>query len=146
MTQYIDLTLQTLYDILSFEMIDDLKYWLDIAKYDLETAAAMLKAGRYIYVLFMCQQALEKILKAHVTKTTKKYPPKVHNLLYLLENAKLSADVKDREFLEKLNYYYLESRYPDEQKKISREINKELAEKYYAKTREVFQWLEQKLN
>ena len=122
-------------------MIEDLKYWLDIAKYDLETADAMLKAGRYIYVLFMCQQSLEKLLKAHVIRETKKYPPKVHNLLYLLENAGLSADEKDRVFLEKLNYYYLESRYPNEQKKIAREINKEIAEKYYSKTTEVFQWL-----
>jgi len=36
------------------------KYWLDIAEYDLETARAMYISGRYLYVAFMCQQAVEK--------------------------------------------------------------------------------------
>lgn len=36
------------------------EYWLDIAKYDLETAEAMFDSGRYLYVVFMCQQSIEK--------------------------------------------------------------------------------------
>ncbi len=31
------------------------EYWLDIAEYDLETAKANYKSGRYLYVVFMCQ-------------------------------------------------------------------------------------------
>jgi HEPN domain-containing protein len=38
-------------------------YWLDIAQYDLETANAMFDSGRWLYVVFMCQQALEKLAK-----------------------------------------------------------------------------------
>ena len=38
-------------------------YWLDIAKYDLKTAEAMLTSGRFVYVVFMCQQSLEKLAK-----------------------------------------------------------------------------------
>ena len=33
--------------------------WVDQAQYDLETAHAMLASGRYLYVLFCCQQAVE---------------------------------------------------------------------------------------
>ncbi len=29
--------------------------WLDLARYDLETASAMLESGRYLYVAFTCQ-------------------------------------------------------------------------------------------
>ncbi len=29
--------------------------WIQIAEYDLETAKAMLKSKRYLYVVFMCQ-------------------------------------------------------------------------------------------
>jgi HEPN domain-containing protein len=36
------------------------EYWLDIAQYDLDTAAAMFAAGRWLYVVFMCQQAIER--------------------------------------------------------------------------------------
>ena len=38
--------------------------WAERANYDLDTARAMLKSERYIYVLFCCQQAVEKALKS----------------------------------------------------------------------------------
>ena len=48
-------------------VISDVKkkidYWIDIAQYDLETARAMLKSGRFLYVGFMCHQVIEKIFK-----------------------------------------------------------------------------------
>ena len=39
-------------------------YWLDGAEYDLQTAKAMLETRRFLYVGFMCHQAVEKALKA----------------------------------------------------------------------------------
>ena len=38
-------------------------HWEALAIYDLETADAMLKSGRYMYVAFTCQQAIEKLSK-----------------------------------------------------------------------------------
>jgi HEPN domain-containing protein len=38
------------------------EYWVDIARYDLDTADAMFKTGRWLYVAFMCQQAIEKLV------------------------------------------------------------------------------------
>ena len=46
---------------------DKFEYWLDIAKYDLETAEAMFAADRWLYVVFMCQQAIKKLSKS-ITK------------------------------------------------------------------------------
>lgn len=43
-------------------MTDKKNYWLQIAEYDIETAKAMLKSGRYL-LGFMCHQSIEKILK-----------------------------------------------------------------------------------
>ncbi|MGB9745400.1 MAG: HEPN domain-containing protein, partial [Bacteroidales bacterium] len=42
-------------------MDDKVKYWQDLSDYDMETAVAMLKSRRYLYVGFMCHQAIEKI-------------------------------------------------------------------------------------
>jgi HEPN domain-containing protein len=39
------------------------EYWLEIAQYDLDTAEAMLNSRRWFYVVFMCQQAVEKLVK-----------------------------------------------------------------------------------
>ena len=33
---------------------EKINYWIDLSDYDLETAAAMLKTKRYLYVAFMC--------------------------------------------------------------------------------------------
>ena len=85
----------------------DIQYWVDIAKYDLETARSLLKTKRYLYVLFMCQQSLEKMFKAMVTLKTKKFPPCIHNLIKLANLAGFNSEDVDMEFLDKLSFYYI---------------------------------------
>jgi len=45
--------------------------------------------GRYIYVLFMCHLAVEKLLKALYESISGKVPPKTHNLIYLTKAVNL---------------------------------------------------------
>jgi hypothetical protein len=59
------------------------KQWAEQARYDLDTARAMLDAGRYLYVVFCCQQAVEKILKALIAQRSKELPPRIHQLVRL---------------------------------------------------------------
>jgi HEPN domain-containing protein len=42
---------------------DKYAYWLKLAQYDLDSAGAMYTSGRWFYVAFMCQQAIEKSCK-----------------------------------------------------------------------------------
>ena len=44
-------------------MNEKTRYWLEVAEYDLETARVVLAGKRYLYVGFMCHQAVEKALK-----------------------------------------------------------------------------------
>lgn len=88
--------------------------WADQALYDLDTARAMQKSGRYRYVLFCCQQALEKALKSLIVKRTSELAPRVHNLLRLAEVAALSLDDEQRTFYGDLSNYYIQMRYPEE--------------------------------
>lgn len=46
-------------------MNEKIRYWIDLAEYDLETARVMLTGKRFLYVGFMCHQAIEKILKGY---------------------------------------------------------------------------------
>jgi HEPN domain-containing protein len=39
------------------------EYWLDSVQYDLDTANSNFLAGRWLYVVLMYQQAIEKPLK-----------------------------------------------------------------------------------
>ena len=63
---------------------DKIEYWVEMAEYDLETAKAMLKSKRYLYVGFMCNQVIEKILKAYYVKEKSKQPPYTHKLIRLM--------------------------------------------------------------
>jgi len=65
----------------------DARLWVDASRYDLETAKALLESRRYLYVLFMCQQCLEKLLKAQVMARTVELPPRIHGLVRLAELA-----------------------------------------------------------
>ena len=55
----------------------DAERWRELAVYDLGTAEAMLAAGRYMYVLFCCQQAMEKHLKGLIVERVR-YVPAPH--------------------------------------------------------------------
>lgn len=120
-------------------------YWLDMAEYDLGTAEAMLAAGRYVYVAFMCQQCIEKVAKGLYSFFITDNVPRVHNLSYLVAKIKdtLNLDLEDRvfEFLDHLSAYYIQGRYPTYREKMSQSVGVTEATELLVRTREVFQWL-----
>ena len=61
-------------------MLNKHQYWFDLADYDIETAIAMFKSKRYLYVGFMCHLATEKTLKGCYEKSFNEIPPYSHNL------------------------------------------------------------------
>jgi len=67
------------------------KNWVATSNYDLQTADAMYKVGRYLYVVFMCHLAIEKMLKALLShKYPENVPPKIHNLINLAQRAEVT--------------------------------------------------------
>ena len=92
------------------------KNWIALAEYDFETAKAMMKSGRYLYVAFTCQQTIEKTLKALYVKEKQETPPYSHNLIRLAEELSgiKPIDEDANRFLERLNSYYIQSRYTEE--------------------------------
>lgn len=54
--------------------------WMASSEYDIQMAEHMQETGRYIYVVFMCHLAVEKLLKAIVAEFQAELPPKTHNL------------------------------------------------------------------
>jgi len=90
------------------------KIWAQKARYDLETAESMSREGRFVYVLFCCQQSIEKILKAFLSDKTGEMPPRIHNLSRLVEFLGLDLPSARAQFLGELSDYYIQSRYLDE--------------------------------
>ena len=116
--------------------------WLALAKYDLVTVEAMLAARRYVYVLFCCQQAIEKALKAHIAEQGDEAPPLIHNLVRLRQLAFPDGGLPcDDDFLRELSAYYIQSRYLAEMVYLT-DISDEVdIGRVATKTREVTQWL-----
>ena len=129
---------------MSQKIIDN---WISLAKYDLETAEAMLKAERYIYVAFMCQQSIEKILKACYVKQHKTTPPYTNNLLRLIRELNFNDEITNEitETIETLNSYYIESRYTEDIEELSKYLTKSKTASILNSTKELFEWFMNKL-
>lgn len=119
---------------------------MDRVEYDLETARAMNEAGRYLYVVFMCQQAVEKALKATLALQGKEIKP-IHKLPMLAENAGLLQEVDEetRVMFEDLSGYYLNARYKETIQALSKAIGRKEARSYLTKSERVVKWLTQKM-
>jgi HEPN domain-containing protein len=122
-------------------MSDAAQSWAEQSQYDLETARAMLESGRHLYVLFCCQQSVEKALKALIVRQTGGFPPRIHNLVQLAESAGVETLVERRRFLGELTAYYIQSRYPEEIRRLGSTIRREVAEETLKKTEVEIQWL-----
>ena len=121
-------------------------YWIERAEYDLETARAMLQTGRYLYVGFMCQQTVEKALKAVIAKGGV-FPPKIHDLVRLAELANLSNILSDDQnhLLDELYPLSIEARYPSYKEMLARTLNRHTCAEYIIKTEAMLQWIKEKL-
>ena len=107
-------------------MVDQkiIQMWLDRVEYDMDTAKAMLQTGRWIYSIFMCQQSLEKCLKALIAYQDKEIVP-IHNLRRLAEIASIIHEF-DESTLVKLDFlsnYYINARYKEDLNQLSKGIN-----------------------
>jgi len=126
-------------------MSEQVKNWLDSALYDLETAKHLYRSGRYIYTIFFCHLALEKILKAKVQEVTGKLPPKTHNLRYLVKLCDMDVPEDVFEFLSKLSDVSIPTRYPEDLAKLLHAYDEQTVGEYAHKTREVFEWIRKSL-
>jgi HEPN domain-containing protein len=80
------------------------KNWIATANYDLLTADAMYKTGRYLYVVFMCHLSIEKTLKAILAqKCPDDLPPKIHNLVNLTQKIELSLPDKIKDSFQRID-------------------------------------------
>jgi HEPN domain-containing protein len=120
-------------------------YWLELAQYDLDSADAMYSSGRWFYVVFMCQQAVEKLCKGVYNFYIDDNVPKIHNIRFLLSKIEVELamviPVETYSLADSLSAYYLNNRYPDFKERPGLQVNEETAKDFLQKTKEVYTWL-----
>jgi HEPN domain-containing protein len=114
--------------------------WIKQADHDLLMAKKIIKEEGYDTCAFLCQQAVEKYLKAFFIHKNKKNPPKTH---YLDELAKgLGCPKHILESCKELSADYMISRYPDVATFAPfEEYNKDDASSKIAKAEEIIAWI-----
>ena len=129
--------------LVTMEIAHKVSYWNDIADYDLETARAMVATGRWLYAVFMSQQAMEKALKAAFLALERgDEPPRTHNLSFLLDQVDCGEDSKEvRGLAVRLSAYYIEARYPSYKEKLSTLVERDEAVAVVDRTQEAISWI-----
>jgi len=119
--------------------------WFKQADYDIKTAEYLFIGRKYIYSVFFCHLSLEKALKGLYQKRLGKLPPKVHNLIYLIE--KIGVELPDDlyKWVSALNRISIPTRYPEDLRKMQKDYNKKNTEEIIKKTKEVLKWLKNQL-
>ncbi|MHB1485776.1 MAG: HEPN domain-containing protein [Saccharofermentanales bacterium] len=130
-------------------------YWEEYAQYDLDTASVMFDTGRYLYSMFMCQQAIEKIVKGIFVLFTGEEPAKTHNIALVFNNLcdrdEFKKLVTEEEFQYRKDKYmpvfvrllafYISARYPEYKEKLTSTLTKKETNEILEKTKEVYLWV-----
>ncbi|MDD3013610.1 MAG: HEPN domain-containing protein, partial [Candidatus Gastranaerophilales bacterium] len=101
--------------------------WLSIAEEDLQAAEWSFKGDQFLWTVFMCQQCIEKALKAIYLYKNSEHAPKKHDLIYLSQVNGLFdlLDNSTKNLFRYLNVYYIETRYAEKREELKAKCNKE---------------------
>ncbi len=119
-----------------------IEFWKVSAEEDFAAAESLLEKGHFRHCLFFAHLAVEKMLKAHVTRQTSDISPRIHNLVRLAEIAGLKLELEQENFLREFGIYQLEGRYPDSEQ-ISPDLD--AAREEISRAREMLKWLKTQL-
>lgn len=128
-------------------MEKQIKYWIDLSDYDLETAEAMLSGRRYLYVGFMCHQTIEKAFKAYFSKLKSETAPYSHSLSYLAKKGEFYELFSERqkEFIDQIEPLNIEARYPSHKEKLLRSLSESKCREIISQTKELQKWIKERL-
>ena len=103
-------------------------------------------AGRYLYVVFMCHLAIEKMLKAILAqKFPDAVPPKIHNLIHLAQKTEITLPENLKDFFQRIDNVSVATRYPEDLRTLSKEFNQDTAKRILTVTKRMIKSLKQHL-
>ncbi|MDX1909890.1 MAG: HEPN domain-containing protein [Saprospiraceae bacterium] len=121
---------------------DYIDYWKKTADQDWIVVLKLFEGGNYPHTLYFAHLVLEKLLKAHfVQDNVSNHPPRTHNLVRLSTLTMLTFSTEELLFLDKMNDFQLEGRYPDYQFMIFKICDRTYTEELLAKIEKIREWL-----
>ena len=107
----------------------------------------MYTTERWLYVAFMCHQAIEKTLKAYWCATQPNDPPFTHNLTTLSEGTELDKEMSDDQLdiIATLMPMNIQARYPEYKDQLAKMLTKENCRNIIDETKKLQEWIKNKL-
>jgi HEPN domain-containing protein len=126
------------------EIIEKIKYWLEIALDDLDSDEIMLEKKKYLQSGFYCHQSVEKVLKGYYLRIKQSEPPYTHNLIKLSRESGIDElfNSDQKNLINILMPLNIEARYPDEKMAILKTLDYNKSKDIYNKTAELIKWIQ----
>jgi HEPN domain-containing protein len=120
--------------------------WLEQVDEDIVTAEALYTTGHWLYIGFLCHQAIEKVIKAYWFACRDDEPIYLHNHFRLLEGCGLKNELSDvqRRFIEIMAPMYIAGRYPEYKSQVARMLNEKGSAYLIEQTKQFREWILQK--
>jgi len=122
-----------------------IEYWLESAENDVAVMDGLFKLGHFVWTLFLGHLILEKVLKAHIVRTSQEEAPKIHDLSKLAVRASLKLSKKENNLLSEINDFNLEARYPEIKYRAYKFATREITQKYLSEVKSLKEKLCQQL-
>jgi len=119
--------------------------WFAQAEYDMSNALYMLDGERYFDAVFMCHLSIEKALKGLYQKIQEIVPPKVHNLVFLIEKIGLELPKVLYDSVFVINRVSILTRYPESLAKLEDDFDTVRTKEIFEQNKEALQWLKAQL-
>ncbi|MCF8378665.1 MAG: HEPN domain-containing protein [Bacteroidales bacterium] len=121
---------------------EHIDFWIQQAEDDWSAVDTLFSGKKYLHALFFAHLVIEKVCKAIWIKHNKEnFPPRTHNLIFLLSTTSIELTDEKSEFLLSLNRFQLEGRYPDYSTKLNDICNEEFTKSMLETTNELKIWL-----
>jgi len=129
------------------EIIEKIKYWLEIALDDLDSAEIMLEKKKFLQSGFYCHQSVEKILKGYYLHIKQDESPYTHNLIKLSRESGIDElfNSDQKNLINILMPLNIEARYPDEKMAILKTLDYNKSKDIYNKTAELIKWIQKQI-
>jgi len=86
-----------------------------------------------------------RCLYVHAIVRTAEFPPRIHNLARLGELAGAQLSTEERQLLERLSLYYLQTRYPPELENLRKSVSRAMATEHLERTEALWRRLRRQL-
>ena len=126
---------------------DHIDYWKSPAEEDWNRVHWLLEKKDYVFGLFCLHLSLEKLAKALWIKENQvNFPPRIHELKYILTDTSMLLDQEQAKFVDDLQKYQIEGRYPDYKQYIKKYTDKDFVDDMMGKAKSLRKCLLDKIS